>query len=181
MAGTKKKPRAKYDPRRALSAAHRLDARAHGRRQLHDSQMRDLGIAYRIAFEQMRSGRGDVSTWSTIHGMTHMAIAIAERGIGHEHADALERALAGIERAERHGIATGRWLFDGDALSAVGAALNIHDAQLEAATIGDAREAITEAERRIDRKVGVRPANRGTNRAHMLNTSGSGAEFRGRQ
>ncbi|KVT92656.1 hypothetical protein WK60_13780 [Burkholderia ubonensis] len=159
MAGTKKKPRSKHDPRRALSAARRLDARAHGRRQLHESQMRDLGIAYRIAFDRMRSGRGDVSTWSTINGMTHMAIAMAERGIGHEHADALDRALAGVDRSERHGIATGRWLFDGDALSAVGTALDIHDAQLEAATIGDAREAINEAERRIDRKIGARPAN----------------------
>ncbi|KVN92586.1 hypothetical protein [Burkholderia ubonensis] len=161
MAGTKKKPRGKHDPRRALSAARRLDARAHGRRQLHDSQMRDMGIAYRIAFDRMRAGRGDMSTWSTISGMTHIAAAMAERGIGHEHIDALERALAGIERAERHGRESGCWTFDGDALSAVKAALDIHDAQLEVATIGDAREAIKEAERRIDRKIGARSANDG--------------------
>ncbi|MBN3822289.1 hypothetical protein G3O00_01480 [Burkholderia sp. Ac-20384] len=159
MAGTKKKPRSKYDPRRALSAAERLDARAHGRRRLLDSQLRDMGIAYRIAFDRMRSGRGDASTWSTLNGMMHIAAAMAERGIGYEHTDELDRALAGIERAERHGRESGCWTFDGDALSAVCDALIIHDAQLEVATIGDAREAIEEAERRIDQEMGARPAN----------------------
>ncbi|WP_446903056.1 hypothetical protein [Burkholderia sp. YIM B11467] len=137
----------------------RLDARAHGRRQLQESQLRDMGIAYRISFDRMRAGRGDVSTWATINCMTHIAIAMAERWIGQEHAAALARALAALERAEQHGLATDRWLLDGDALSAVGLALDIHDAQLDAATVGDARAAISEAERRIGLKVGAQPAN----------------------
>lgn len=155
------KPKRKYDPRRALSAALRLDTMAHNRRRLNDAQIRDMGISYRIAFDLMRSGRGERANLATLECMTNIAIAMAEHGIGHEHAGSLERALGGIDRAERNGRATGRWLFDGDALSAVDTALDIHDAQLEVTTIGDAREAIKEAERRIDRKIGAQPANDG--------------------
>jgi hypothetical protein len=157
MAGNRK-PKRKYDPRRALSMALRVEDRFRTRQPLDESQTRDMGIAYHVAFDLMRSGRGDEESWSTLACMTNIAVVMAEQGIGGEHMAALARALDGIRRAKDRGRATGRWAFDGDALAAMVDALAIHDAQLEAATIGDTRAALAEVERRIGRKLGETPA-----------------------
>lgn len=153
MAGNKR-PNRKYDPRRALQAAFRVEERARNRQPLHETQTRDLGIAYHIAFEQMRSGRGTEEAWSALACATDIAIVMAEQGIGSEHLAPLVRALDGVKRAKERGQISGRWVFDGDAITALENALMIHDAQLEAATTGEVRAALAEVERRIGMKIG---------------------------
>lgn len=156
MAGNGKTKR-KYDPRRSLSAALRVGDRWHARQPLSDAQMRDLGIAYHVAFDLMRSGRGDEESWSTLACMTNIAVVFAEQGMGKEHLAALLRALEGIRRAKVRADASGRWAFDGDALAAIEHGLRIHDAQMEIATVGETRAVLAEVERRIGRKIGTRP------------------------
>lgn len=153
-----KKPKRKHDPRRALRAALRVDERARNRRPLHEKQTRDLGIAYHVSFDLMRSGRGTEETWSALACSMNIAIVMAEQGIGSEHLAPLVRALDGIKRAKERGRLTGRWALDGDAITAIENALAIHDAQLEAATTGEVRAALAEVERRIGKKFGEAPA-----------------------
>lgn len=154
------KPRKKHDPRRALSMAQRLANRSIERQPLRDSQTRDLGIAYRVAFDLLRSGRGTEESWSTLACALDMADVFAGCGIGPEHEALIGDALDGMARAKERSKRTGRWVLDGDALNDVRNALMVYDAQIEAATVGDMREAIAEVERRIDAKFAL-PAAQG--------------------
>lgn len=54
-----KKPRdKKYNPSRTVERIVRRVNRIEQARPLQDDQMRDLGIAYRIAFDLLRTGHG---------------------------------------------------------------------------------------------------------------------------
>lgn len=129
--------------------AVRVTQRMRNRMPLADDQTRDMGIAFHIAYDLMRDGRGDEEQWSTLACMIDIAVTLAQQGTGSEHLDELRAALDGIHRAKVRGDATGKWAFDGDALRAMETALAIHDAQLAVTTVGEALNAIAEVERQI--------------------------------
>lgn len=146
-----KKPRAKsYNPARTVERiVRRVDKREQAR-PLQDDQMRDLGIAYRIAFDLLRTGRGTEESWSTLTCVLDIASTLAESDMGAEHLPTIRDALDGLHRAKERAQRTGRWALDGDALNAVRKGLEIHDLQIDAATKGDMRAAMAEVERRIN-------------------------------
>ncbi len=146
-----KKPRAKaYNPSRTVDRIERRVDKREQARPLQDDQMRDLGIAYRIAYDLLRTGLGNEESWSTLACVLDIASALAESGMGAEHLPTIRDALDGMHRAKERAQRTGRWALDGDALNAVRNGLAIHDAQVEAATKGDMRAAMAEVERRIN-------------------------------
>lgn len=153
MAGTKK-PKRKYDPSKAVKTILNRREREYMQQPLYNDHMRDLGIAFHVAFDLMRSGRGDEETWSTLACVTDLALILAAKGLGEEHIEQLREALAGLRRTKERADATGRWAFDGDAMTAVALALEIHDAQLRAATVGEMREAMEDVQRQLGRKIG---------------------------
>lgn len=146
-----KKPRRKYNPKRALSAALRVSDRQYACSRIADRQSRDIGIAFHVAFDQVRSGAATEENWSGVACMANLAVTLAEQGLGEEHVPALSLALDAVRRAKERGEKTGQYRFDGDGLTAVETAIAIHDAQIEAATVAEMRAAMNE----VARKIGV--------------------------
>jgi hypothetical protein len=98
----------------------------------------------------MRSGRGDEQQWGTVVFTLNMAMLLAEAGYGPEYEPLLARALEGAFRARLRADQSGKWGFDGPALTAIAEALEVHEAQLEAATQADILAARDEMKRRIN-------------------------------
>ena len=117
---------------------------------LDDEQVRDLSLAFRLAFAAMIGGAADELQWSTCVCSLDIALILAENGIGKEHIPAINEALEGAFRAKVRHSKIGVWGFDGAAIQAIKDAYIIHEAQIEMATKEEMRDAIYEVRRRID-------------------------------
>lgn len=141
-----KSPKRKYNPdrfvRRLIAGSERrIDAR-----ELTDSQQRDLGLCYHMAFETMLKN-GDEESWYVLAGSLNVALVLAEQGYGEEFIPEVKAAMGGLMNAKYRADRTGRWAFDGDAIQAMRTALTIHDQQCALAKrseIKKALQAITE-------------------------------------
>lgn len=120
------------------------------RRPMQQDKQDDVALFYRFAFDAMQQGRGSEEQWGTVVFTLNMAVLLCERGYGPEWEDLLNRALEGAFRAKVRADKTGRWGFDGPALSAIREALEVHEAQMAAATQADILAARDEMHRRID-------------------------------
>jgi hypothetical protein len=109
-----------------------------------------IALHYRAAFDAMRSGRGDEDQWSMVVLGLNKALILSEMGYGPEWEARINAALEGAFRAKLRGDKTGKWGFDGPALSAIAEALEVHEAQLEAATQAEILEARDKLKRRIE-------------------------------
>ena len=117
---------------------------------LNDEQIRDLSLAFRLAFSAMIGGSADELQWSTCVCSLDIALILAENGIGKGHIPAINEALEGAFRAKIRHSKIGVWGFDGAAIQAIKDAYIIHEAQIEMATKEEMRDAIHEVRRRID-------------------------------
>ena len=145
MAGNKK-PRRKYNSARfvhrlAQGVERRIDAR-----ELTDSQQRDLGLCYHLAFENMLK-RGGEEDWYVLAGSLNVALVLAEQGYGEEFIPDIKRAMESLMSCKYRADRTGRWAFDGDGIQHLRIAIEIHDQQCalaKRAEIKKALQAITE-------------------------------------
>lgn len=151
-----KKPRnKKYRPRPVaqagdLIAIDRCIARGQSAAPLAADQLADLGLAYWLSLEQLRTGDATEEAWSCVVAALNIAMALAETDIGAEHEQAIVRALDGAFRAKVRSAKTGNFRLDGDAMRDIEAALTIHDGQMELATQGETVAALQLVRRRID-------------------------------
>ena len=155
MSHPKPKRNKKYQPRRVVPfgglfvIADKHVAAEDSRPIIADDQT-DLSLAYRLAFEQMTKGESNEQSWCIVVCSLNVALILAERGIGHEYEPYLIKALDGAFtaklRAQRHGV----WRFDGEAISAIRQAFEVHDEQIKIATKHEMRDALLEVRRRID-------------------------------
>lgn len=152
-----KKRNKKYRPRPvsliggigAIAAQH--DA-AFMRQPMSDGQLTDLSLAFRLAFADMLAGRATEENWSMIACSLNIAVVLAERGYGEDCIPQINEALEGAFRAKLRAGRTGHWGFDGPAIQTIKNALEVHEAQLAAATKQELREVLLEVHRRIDEK-----------------------------
>ena len=140
MAGNKK-PRRKYNPdrfvRRLIAGSERrIDAR-----ELTDSQQRDLGLCYHLAFENMLKN-GDEESWYQLAGSLNVALVLAEQGYGEEFIPEVKAAMEGLMQCKYRADRTGRWAFDGDAIQSMRTALTIHDQQCALAKRSEIKKAL---------------------------------------
>lgn len=151
-----KKPRnKKYRPRPAaqacgLTAIARCMARGQAAAPLASDQLSDLGLAYWLSLEQLRTGAATEEAWSCVVTALNIAMAMAEAEIGAEHEQAIIRALDGAFRAKTRSAKTGNFRLDGDAMRYIEAALTIHDAQMKVATRAETVAALQLVRRRVD-------------------------------
>lgn len=151
-----KKPRnKKYRPRPVapaggLIAIDRCFARGQSAAPLAADQLADLGLAYWLSLEQLRTGDATEEAWSCVVAALNIAMALAEADIGAEHEQAIVRALDGAFRAKVRSGKTGNFRLDGDAMRDIEAALTVHDGQMELATQGETVAALQLVRRRID-------------------------------
>jgi hypothetical protein len=151
----KKRRDKKYRPRHAdaaggLTAIAKCYARGENAAPLHDGQLQDLGLAYWLSLEQLRTGEAHEEAWSVIVTALNIGMALTETGIGAEHEQVFNDALAGAFRAKTRSARTNSFRLDGDAMRDIEAALTIHDAQMEAASRAEILAAMRLVRQRVD-------------------------------
>lgn len=131
-----KKPRnKKYVPKPAaahggLVAIAMCHARGENASTLKDDQLTDIGVAYWLSFENLRTGDANEESWSCIACALNVALVLCEKGIGAEYEQQLVTALDGTFRAKIRSAKTGNFRLDGEALRDIETALQIHDQQM---------------------------------------------------
>jgi len=117
---------------------------------LADDQVRDLGLAYRMALEAMLKGHGSVGSWSTLACSLNTGVMLAELSVVSEAMDTLKAAQDALLSC-RNAVATrGKYAFNGDESVAIKAAFLLHDKQVETATKRQITLSINEVYRRIE-------------------------------
>jgi len=151
-----RKPRnKKYRPRPigvggGLSVVAKCYARGQDAAPLNDGQLQDLGLAYWLNLEQLRSGAATEEAWSVIVTALNIGMALVESGVGADHEQTFNDALAGAFRAKTRGARTKNCRLDGDAMRDIQAALAVHDQQMEIASRAQIVEAMNLVRQRID-------------------------------
>jgi hypothetical protein len=126
-----------------------MHAHAADQRPITGADQTDLGVAYWLAFDAMTRGRSSEENWSIVTVSLNVALILTERGIGQEFEPYLVKALDGAFRAKVRADRIGAWRYDGEAISAIREAFEIHDEQIKLATKDDMRGALLEVYRRI--------------------------------
>jgi len=151
-----KKPRnKKYRPRPVgcaggLSAFAKCYARGENAAPLTGTQLQDLGLAYWLNLEQLRSGEATEEAWSVVVTALNIGMALVEAGFGEDHEQTFNDALAGAFRAKARSARTKNFRLDGDAMRDIQAALAVHDQQMEIASRAQIIEAMNLVRRRVD-------------------------------
>lgn len=133
-----KKPRKQYRPKPVtqhggLVAIAMCHARGENASTLKADQVTDLGVAYWLSFENLRTGSANEESWSCVACALNVGMVLTEKGIGAEYEGDLVRALDGPFRAQIRSKKSGNWRLDGEALRDVEHALQVHDQQMEIA------------------------------------------------
>lgn len=133
----------RVDPRGGLGAIER-------RQPLAEDEVGKIATMARIAFERVRTGQGDLEDLLSLGFASNVALLFAEGGIGPECEPEIKAAQAALlranERLEKHGRAG----LDGPGLTAVAELLEIYDAQLEEAMVGDMVAVLREVNKRVE-------------------------------
>ncbi|MFA5170410.1 MAG: hypothetical protein WC426_02510 [Sulfuriferula sp.] len=118
-----------------------------------DSQQVELGVAYRMAYEALKTGSGVESHFHTLACTANIALVMCERGFGTDYMDDAIKAQDAIVRCFARSKSTDRYLLDGDGISSIARLLELHDAQLEISTNGDLRRTVDEVYKRINARM----------------------------
>ena len=159
-----KKPRNKpYRPRPitqhgGLVAIAMCHARGENASTLTGDQITDLGVAYWLSFENLRTGDANEEAWSCLACALNVGMILCEKDIGAEHVDALVTALDGAFRAKTRSAKTGNFRLDGDALRDIEHALQIHDQQMAIAKRWEVAAAMNTIYERLEQGIVYREA-----------------------
>ncbi len=145
----------KYSPKPitqhgGLIAVARIHARAEEIVPLRDEQLTDLGMAYWLSLEQLRTGAASEEAWSCVVCALNVGTVLCELGIGEEHELAFVAALDGAFRAKIRSAKSGTFRLDGDAMRDIEAAFALHDEQMKLATRAEVTQAMNTVHARIE-------------------------------
>ena len=143
------KPRRKYDPARWINRAVTANEQRMDSAPLTGGQQTDLGLAYHLSFESMLRG-GTEEAWHSLAATLNVALILMERGFGVEFEAEIKAAMRALMRTKYRQKETGSWALDGEGISAMRTALEIHDAQVGVADRAELRFAINEIYRRVE-------------------------------
>jgi len=141
--GSKKKrdkPHRPYQSRHgALGGGHVLEARQVQDRRAEaimnqhycEEQRSEIAQGYWMAFQQLKMGAATEQAWTTLAVTLNKAMILCENGFGEEHEPAMRDALEAMVRARERGDRSGAYRLDGEGLSAVSVAIQIHDEQMK--------------------------------------------------
>jgi Holliday junction resolvase len=138
MSKPKKARNKKYVPRLiaqhgGLVAIAMCHARGENASVLKPDQITDLGVAYWLSLENLRTGDANEESWSCVACALNVALVLCEKGIGAEYEKQLVTALDGAFRAKIRSAKSGNFRLDGEALRDIETALQIHDQQMSLA------------------------------------------------
>ena len=143
--GASYKGKGRVDPLAAFRSAgrqHKLDG----------SQKLRLGVVLRTHLQALATGKADEPTWHNLAGAINTSMVLAE---DMEHVEGLYEAVGAAQAAvlqlRENGRQRGRWLVDGEGLTALKHWLDYYEAQLESVSQQEAMNAIDEVGRRVAR------------------------------
>lgn len=151
-----KKPRnKKYSPKPVarhggLVAIAMCHARGENASTLSADQTTDLGLAYWLSFENLRSGDANEESWCCVVCSLNVGLVLCEKGIGAEFEQAFVTALDGAFRAKIRSARTGNFRLDGEALRDIEEALQVHEQQMAIAKRWEVTQALNTVRARID-------------------------------
>lgn len=144
----------KYSPKPvALHGGLIAIAKCHARGQdaspLKADQTTDIGLAYWLSFENLRTGAATEEAWSCIACALNVGMVLSEKDIGKAYEPLLVKALDGLFRAQVRSKKAGNWRLDGEALRDVEEALQVHDQQMAIATRAEVTAAMNTIHARL--------------------------------
>ncbi|KND62350.1 Phage protein [Candidatus Burkholderia verschuerenii] len=98
-----------------------------------------VGLAYHLALEEMKKGRGTDTGMNQLVYALNLALVLCELGFGAEQGACIHHAQECLVRMGAEGRRGDRWNVDEDVYRAIGAALEVHDQQVGSATQADIR------------------------------------------
>jgi len=151
----KPKRNKKYTPKPVtqhggLIAVARAHMRAEESAPLRDSQLTDIGTAYWLSLENLRSGAASEEAWCCIVSALNIGMVLCEMGVGQEAESAFVAALDGAFRAKIRSAKSGTFRLDGDAMRDIEIAFACHDEQMTMATRAEVTQAMHTVHARID-------------------------------
>ena len=103
-----------------------------------------LKIKNHLALSDITQGQGDRNKVDILIAAMNMAEAlhIVNPQLGKEYAPEIKAAQDAIYMMAKRGVAKGRFVFTGPEMQAMNTGMEVHDAQLDACTIGELEQAI---------------------------------------
>lgn len=116
----------------------------------HDQAVLDLRIKNHAALTSITKGTGTRHDIDILIAAVNMTEALAMNGIGQDWRPEITAAQNSILSMAQRGIAKGeRFLFTGPELNAVNLAMEVHDAQIDKASVADLEKALAKVQAEI--------------------------------
>lgn len=147
--GKSSKPRKAYRPK---YTANGLDAMAHVIRKvspLQEADRKDLMLILHSAMHSLTHGTATFCDWGAVTNAMNLATVLAEHGVGKDFREDLLKAQHAHLRCKERKLSTGRFGYDAAGLNDVNYAIEVHDAQLQAATHGQMCAAAEEVHKEL--------------------------------
>lgn len=121
----------------------------------HSGHLQVINTRNHAAMAAMVAGKGARADWDMLVGALNMGNVMCEQGIGNEFRPIMLAGRDAMLDVGTRGRATGRFIFKGDELAAMNAAMECHGAQLENIRAIDIDRAADEVTRRLRHGVNV--------------------------
>lgn len=137
MAGNKK-PRKAYKPKGFLVDPIRYTLNSIAMASAHKSAYLGLKIQAHSSMTSVIQGKATRDDMDILVNMFNMVDALCRMRIGKEYYEQVKVGQGALRTAIERGLARGdRFILTGPEISAINAVIELHDAQLEVATVGD--------------------------------------------
>lgn len=146
-----KKPRKPYKPK--FVSTNPMTDYFGGLSGDHAEHFQRLSLRNHTALVMLEQGRGGRDQWDLLVGAINIANVMCEQGIGNEFRETTIAARDALLEVGKRGMLQKRFLFRGDELRAVRAAVECHDAQLENSRAIDVERASDEVIRRLNHRI----------------------------
>lgn len=122
----------------------------HPHMPLAQDKQTDLAVGFRLAFMSMLNGYASEENWAVCVCSLNIALVLAEWGYGEDYIPQLNAALEGAFRSKVRAGRTGKWGFDGPAITAIEFAFEVHEEQIKAVPQHIVPKALAEVHKRAD-------------------------------
>ena len=117
--------------------------------------IRDLHIRNHLAMTALTQGKATKSDMDLLIAMNNVVEALWRIGFGRGYESALLEGNAALLAVARRGAQSGRFVLTSEEMNALNTLMDLHDAQMDAITIGDLEKAIQIVRRDLDAKRAV--------------------------
>jgi len=145
-----KKPRKKYKPKPVM-----LDPVGYvvgGMKPIAAENTLRLKLINHGSMKALTDGSATRTDWDYICTALNVAVVLAEYGVGDDYIEQIRAAMLAHAQCGKRMYNGGRLGYTGEQLTAVNLALEVHDAQIDTATVAEMERAHIEVQKRLNNK-----------------------------